>query len=438
MLMNDSLLEKAIAVLEENNRGEFTVPAANIYPHQWLWDSCFIAIGLRHLDANRAKAEIHHLLRGQWSNGMVPDKLFNSQTHRDAKLWQSNRSPFSPSDVATSGITQPPMIAEAVWQVGETLPKSERRIFFHSVFKQIVDYHMWLYRERDPHDDGMVVLVHPWESGTDNSPSWVEAMYANRIPFYVRVLASPIMSRAINFLRPDTKNIKAEERSELLVSLMNFAVLYRLRRKSYDSEKILLRSHFSIQDIGFLSILVRANDILGRIAKEIDEKLPDELINKAKMTKANLEKLWDDSSRSYFSRYFVTHHLIKTPSISSLLPLYSGAIPKERAGMLIDDIKVNYKTKYLLPSVPNSSSLFKPKRYWQGPVWINTNWLIIDGLKRYGEAELADRIAEDSVKLVKKSGTAEYFEPNTGEGLGADSFSWTAALVIDLLKRPKT
>ncbi|MEK7561630.1 MAG: glycoside hydrolase, partial [Patescibacteria group bacterium] len=61
------LLRAAEEVLKTNDRGSFTVPAADLYPHQWLWDSCFVAIGLRHLDLERAQAELTSLLRGQWS-----------------------------------------------------------------------------------------------------------------------------------------------------------------------------------------------------------------------------------------------------------------------------------------------------------------------------------------------------------------------------------
>ena len=48
----DNLLAQATAVLEQNDRGDYTQPAAGLYPHQWLWDSCFTAIGLAHLDAS--------------------------------------------------------------------------------------------------------------------------------------------------------------------------------------------------------------------------------------------------------------------------------------------------------------------------------------------------------------------------------------------------
>ncbi len=37
--------------------------------------------------------------------------------------------------------------------------------------------------------------------------------------------------------------------------------------------------------------------------------------------------------------------------------------------------------------------------------------------------------------MVHTGGAAEYFDPNTGEPLGAHNFSWTAALTLDLLNR---
>ncbi|MEO8785382.1 MAG: glycoside hydrolase, partial [Candidatus Saccharimonadales bacterium] len=40
------LFGQAQDILRGNDKnGRYTVPAAGMYPHQWLWDSCFIAIG---------------------------------------------------------------------------------------------------------------------------------------------------------------------------------------------------------------------------------------------------------------------------------------------------------------------------------------------------------------------------------------------------------
>ena len=68
---NKQLFEACAAVLAANDRGDYTVPAGDLYPHQWLWDSCFIAIGLAHIDPTRAKKELISLVRGQWANGML-------------------------------------------------------------------------------------------------------------------------------------------------------------------------------------------------------------------------------------------------------------------------------------------------------------------------------------------------------------------------------
>src|SRR5476649_1165870 len=107
------LLEQAKGVLEMNDRGNYTIPAHGLYPHQWLWDSCFIAIGLRHDDVERAKTEILSLLRGQWHNGMLPHMIINpnsGERRRNGNIWRSWLNPNAPDDVTTSGITQPPIL----------------------------------------------------------------------------------------------------------------------------------------------------------------------------------------------------------------------------------------------------------------------------------------------------------------------------------------
>src|SRR6266404_1633478 len=145
-------------VLRENDRGDYTVPAGDLYPHQWLWDSCFISIGLRHLNIDRAQKELLNLLSGQWSNGMLPNLIFNEdrEYRRDRELWRSWISPYSPTGVSTTGLTQPPMFAEAVVSVGEKMTKAERRSWYRSMYPHVLQYHQWLYAERDPHGEGLV------------------------------------------------------------------------------------------------------------------------------------------------------------------------------------------------------------------------------------------------------------------------------------------
>ena len=69
--IKESVLEHTKSVLKNNWQGNYTIPAKGLYPHQWLWDSCFIAIGYANYDLEKAQSEIRNLLRGQWSNGML-------------------------------------------------------------------------------------------------------------------------------------------------------------------------------------------------------------------------------------------------------------------------------------------------------------------------------------------------------------------------------
>src|ERR1700688_4835410 len=103
------LVERAKSVLKANDLGQSTKPAPNLYPHQWNWDSCFIAIGISRYDTERAALELRSLLHGQWRNGLIPQIIFNpegSGYFPGPDVWQSTRSPDAPTSVETSGITQ--------------------------------------------------------------------------------------------------------------------------------------------------------------------------------------------------------------------------------------------------------------------------------------------------------------------------------------------
>jgi len=76
---------------------------------------------------------------------------------------------------------------------------------------------------------------------------------------------------------------------------------------------------------------------------------------------------------------------------------------------------------------------YEPVRYWRGPIWMSANWLLMLGLRKYDYNDLADKIKEDSLLLVKKSGFVEYFDPRDGSPKGAGGFSWTAAIAVDLI-----
>jgi len=432
-----ALQEACQKVLQDNWHTTHTIPAEGLYPHQWLWDSCFNAIGWRHVDVNKAQQELRHLLKGQWSNGMLPHMIFSDtgSGSRDRQIWQAWRSPHSPDDIDTSGMTQPPMLAEAVVQIGKKLSESERRSWYQDMYPSLLAHHEWLYRERDPHNEGLVSLIHPWESGLDNSPPWISQLHERARPWWITTVEKLKLDKLFLLVRRDTKHVPPGQRLNNIDALLYYSVLQRLRRKNWDTEAILEHSHFMIEDLAFNSILIRANQHISHIAETIGRQLPEELTQNFLRSKNALDKLWDGYYNQYFSRNFVNHKLIKEASIATLLPLYAGTISKDRATELVDMLhdKKLFDTDYPVPSVPLESSYYKELGYWQGPSWINTNWLIVDGLRRYGFDDEANTIVRQSIEMVEKHGSYEYFSAKNGDPAGAKNFSWTAALIIDFL-----
>ena len=80
----ERLLREAIRVLLQNWHGHATVPSRSLYPHQWSWDSAFIALGLQHISPERATTELFSLFGAQWADGRIPQIAFNPAVPDDA------------------------------------------------------------------------------------------------------------------------------------------------------------------------------------------------------------------------------------------------------------------------------------------------------------------------------------------------------------------
>ncbi|HEY1646069.1 MAG TPA: hypothetical protein VGF75_06960, partial [Candidatus Saccharimonadales bacterium] len=291
---DNSLELQALEVLKLNDRGTYTVPHGDLYPHQWLWDSCFIAIGQSNFDVHRAQVEIRSLFRGQWANGMMPSILLRRDRHNDQpgmdrhdKIWRSFLNPNAPEGLPTSGITQPPMLAEAITRIGLKLNKYERRGWYKQVFEGLVSYHKWLYSERDPHNEGLVLSIHPWEIGLDNTPPWMSELHEHLLPWWIRLLHTVKLDKVFGWFRSDRRFVAKNERLSNTEALAFFDVQRRLRRKNYDFSKYIDHSLFVIEDLTFNCILIRANRLLKDMASFINEELDPELLES--MEKAEKE-----------------------------------------------------------------------------------------------------------------------------------------------------
>jgi hypothetical protein len=395
------------------------VPSHSLYPHQWSWDSAFIAIGLRHLSPRRAQIELESLLGSQWSDGRIPHISFSPSVARDAyfpgpDFWQATTS----GGVETSGIIQPPVHALAAWLTHETAPEeSVRRNFLPRVYPKLVAWHAYLRTHRDLGGHGLVAIVHPWESGMDNSPAWDAAL--------ARVEPAPLDS----FTRRDTDHASDADRPTDLDYGRYVQLAGTYRDHGYDDATTPFE--FALEDPCFNALLIASEHALAAIATALDLDPSPHLAAAAELT-TSLDNLFADGI--FRVRDLTSGELVAVDTIAGLIPLLVPQLPQATELLATaQGPRFRLGEAKLVPSYDLTGPAFEPGRYWRGPSWFNTAWLIHRGLTTLGQNALAEALREDVLKLAAGTDFAEYVDPHTGEARGARDFSWTAALALDLV-----
>jgi len=428
-------LNKAKAILDDNWTGASTRPAPALYPHQWNWDSGFIAIGRSHYDIRRAAQEIESLFAAQWSNGMLPQIVFNPDAlghyFPEPDFWQAERSPHSPPGILTSGITMPPVHAIVVEKIFLNARKHKGiRTFLERMYPRIMAQHEYLYRERDPYNEGLAYIRHPWESGIDNSPTWdipLRRIHVKRnaLPTYTRRDLDHVDNPS---MRPTDFDY---DRYVYLVDLF--------RKHNYDEFEIRGTCPFLIQDPLFNSILCRANESLARIAEEIGESPATAQSWHARTAAAIRTKLWHEEHEMFDAFDLVSQTLLEVDTAAGFMPLYAAAATEAQAEKLYIHLNscsfcaLHQGNCFTIPNYDIKKEGFDRINYWRGPVWMNINWMLAQGLQRYGYTLKADSLRKDLLQLPIRFGFYEYFDSFDGTGYGSNNFSWTAALFIDLV-----
>jgi neutral trehalase len=416
------LRDRALAVLRQNHRGRYTVPARGLYPYQWCWDSAPISLGWASMGRwDEAWTELETLVRGQWASGMVPHIIFwedSSDYFPGPDVWRTTHEP------PTTGITQPPLPVSAAARLFLDDPDRDRAAeHLESLWPHLVAWLGWVARaRRGPH--GGAVVVHPWESGMDNSPLWDDAL--DRVPEGTHEALE----------RRDVATVAAKQRPTDAEYRRFLGIVADLANAGWDTERQVLDSPFAVEDVAFTAITSRAAADLA-IAGDAAGLDTSELVRIRDETRAAFGSLWDDGT-GWFRSYDVrADHAVESLTAGGLVALWAGAADGVQTARMLQRLdRWLGIVEHAVPSSDPEDVTFEPQRYWRGPVWVLVNWMVADGLAASGHADRAEGLRRDTLDLVVRNGFCEYFDPTSGKGIGGEGFSWTAALTLVWLTAP--
>ena len=354
----------------------YTRPSPGHYPWQWYWDSCFAAMVWRRFDPERARTELETLLAAQREDGFIGHTIFWGGPPTGLRRLTYNV--LSRSDAMTSSI-QPPLLAWA-WRIAVGDP-AEAPGIGHQLD--------WLAANRDLDGDGLIWIVQPDESGLDDSPQF-----------------DPIWRR----------------RAHGTVGFL--FLLRRNRRLGYDMRGI-------VEAGGPVCCEVMTNVLYGlsRLA-----------LGRPSLTPAIVERLYDADSGLFWP--LARPALAQRPPLTwaALSPLALPDLPEQIGRRLVEEHLLEpgrFWLPFPVPSVSAGDRAFSLDdtvlpglwRYWRGPTWINSAWMVWLGLVRLGYEEHARELARRTCDLVNRSGLREYYDPYSGTGMGTFSFAWSTLVL---------
>lgn len=403
-------IELAVKNLMNNNRRkvgnyQFTVPASDIYPFQWLWDSCFHAIILSHFDIISAKKELVAAVAHPLPSGLLPHMSYWHTNGQVLPNWgreaRGERINAAWKAEGTSSISQPPLIAQAVLRVYEVDQDIE---FLHKVYPALSRYFACLQKERTFNGDSLLYIINPDESGEDNSPRF---------------------DGALDLPPRHTANDSLDKR----IALME-------KNTECDFEaKVCMSKYFGIADVAFNILYAEALQALAKIAHELG--LLAEAANFTEQVSVVQREILSllRSKELFLSYDHANKHHIQVLTWNIFMPLYGGLLNQEEARTLVDTYlrsTIFFKSDFGVTTTAKTEPAYDPDDgFWRGPIWLAPHWFIFKGLKRYGFEEEATELKETTIKLIEKSGFREHYHPDTGQGLGAVDFTW-GGLVLDM------
>lgn len=349
----------------------YTVPHATAYPYQWLWDSCFHTLIWGELGDERAVTEIASVFRHQKPSGFVPHITYDAAPQVHAPLWRRD---------GTSSVTQPPMYGHAIAEL-------TRRSF--EVPQDTIDRATKAFRHLLQHRrrvGGLVPILHPWESGADDSPRWDTW-----------------------FERSDGPRGRARVKGELVAAL----------EYGPDGSPI-GSSAFAVGAASFNGLVAFNAFELGSVTG--DEQLRDDAAELA----AALQAQWSDEIGTWIDTGWSSPGSGRIRTLEALLPALVTPTGVPDSVFRQD----GHGTDFGPSGVHVGESAYAPGAYWRGSTWPQLTYLLAVAAERAGEREGGARLRQALQAGAMKSGLAEHWHAETGMPLGSAPQSWTGLAIV--------
>ena len=399
-----TLRDAATGVLRSNDRGRVVV-AATPDPGRscrWHWGTTLTAIGLARVDLPRAIAEVRGLLSTQQPGGRLPLVFDDSAPDRRGHELTCGLSTLPGQPIAVRAI-----LDRGRDNGGADLAAAEE--FVAESFDALLAAHRWFTTVRDPGRIGLIEIVHPWESAFATSPRW-----------------DGPLSRS----GPHPHADPAER---------DLWLLGQLRSVSRSDTAMLAAADFRVRDVMLSATLATCADLMAGLADEVGRTdVTTELKEDAARFREGVAATIDP--RTMLARDFDvrTGTWLEQTTIVGFAPLLAGGdaelLAAQRAILLGADWMGHPVLRYPLPpTVSPSSPVFRRRELWRGPVWPTLVVLLAWAATRDGAWDLRAVLRDAMLELLSDHSFAEFYEPITGEPLGARGHSWTAAAALELL-----
>ena len=349
------------------------------------WD-CFFGALLTSLEDNaQSAAGIKAILLAQMDSGLVPNAVAASGI--------------------TAGRSQPPVGSYVVWKVYQRI---QDRGLLEWAYPRLKKWHEWWLRDRG---DGQ-----PWRDGNrDGLLEWGSDRGSSTGPG-----GTGFMQAA-----------KWE-------SGMDDSPMYD--QASYDPATYTM----NLDDVGLNSLYALDAECLSRIAailgKDDDAKTFSAEYERQKQVVR--DKLWNEQDGIYENRFW-NGEFSKRLSPTNFYPLFAGIATPEQARRMVDEHLLNPKEfwgTYTTPTIARNDPAFTDQFYWRGDIWPPTNYMVYEGVARYGFDKVALEYAQKSYNLFMDSWKGgqednEQYHAWGGNGGGNTHYTWGALLPLVALEQ---